>query len=82
MKPYHESQKQCVFSTTGIAKFTETHCLKDCQWLVYGKMNINIPHGYIGICCALREVLEIDFRNNKFLRLKPCIDQTKPEKGD
>ena len=62
----------CTLSTTGIAKFTETHCSKECAWLVYGRVNI-IPTNQIGVCCACREVLELDYKNNEFKRLKLCI---------
>lgn len=74
-KPSHEAQ-QAVFTATGVAKFTETHCIKECEWLVYGKLNISMPHDYIGICCACRQVLEMDIKTAEFKRLEMCIDQT------
>ena len=71
-----EQNKQCVFSTTGIAKFTDTHCLKDCQWIVYGHVNIAPALNNVGICCACREVLKLDYKTNEFKRLDYCIKQT------
>ena len=60
--------------------FSDEHCSKECDWLVYGKLNIAIPHGDIGICCAWKWSLELDLRNAEFLRCQACIDKTKEAK--
>jgi hypothetical protein len=64
---------QCTFEVKAIAKFTETHCDKECQFLCYGHVNV-LPINHIGICCASRDVLELDIRNNEFKRTAKCKD--------
>lgn len=64
---------QCTFSVEANALFTETHCRKECQWLVYGHVNL-IPTNPIGICCAFFETLELDYKTNNFKRTGKCIN--------
>ena len=67
---------QATFEIKAIALFTETHCCKECQWLVYGKVNV-LPLNNVGICCACREVLNLDIRTDEFFRTAKCKETTK-----
>jgi len=70
-KQLDEPKFQCPFEVKAIAKFTETHCDKECQWLVYGHVNI-LPLNHIGVCCCSMEVLELNIITNEFKRTAKC----------
>jgi hypothetical protein len=72
-KQIDEPKFQCTFAIKAIATFTKTHCSKDCQWLVYGHVNV-LPLNHVGVCCCSMEVLELDLKTNEFKRTAKCIE--------
>jgi hypothetical protein len=59
----------------------DTHCSDTCGWLIELSSNVAMPIEF-AVCSLFEQVLEEDYRNDKNLRCKGCVDIMKRDTNE